>query len=1317
MKLDAIVQASLPATLLTDKPVGPTLMIGLGGTGKEVLLRLRRKIVERYGSLDRLPFLRFTHIDTDTTATAHEQYDIRRGDDPLYEEIRFTNAERINLTIPGGTGKYVQHINNFPHVKRWFPTSGKIAELGDLGHGAGQIRMASRLGFFDADNQAHIAARLEQCNAQLHDTAIPQAAAELGFQFSGDMMHVIIIASLAGGTGSGTFLDMAFLAKRYFPRAEQLGILLLPSFFSAYAGGQRVRANGYAALMELNHYVFGHPFTGEWTSTGRSEHMQPPPFTNTYLIDGQNEARLTIGSAGKEYDAYRMVAEVLFQDYSIGAFAGMKRATRVNLANFNLEVYSHNFLNETMRSGQKQIVGDAYATRFGSFGLASIVFPTDRVQSACASRLAARVLDHWQQSAVDDPLERLFTTFLTDQDVQFAQGRYERRDGAGTIEERNIEKALMDYEAGGGKTFPSYLWQKAQTVRTDLQAAPNGQKAARLAEHRNELERLFAKEDSENPQEWGVGIRHIENTTRAYVARVKAGIEKKAAELSDDPQFGVSYTLSLLRELKALLRNENFWYVQELEAQMPMWRDQVQEYANDLDQLQMDIARHERQRLFRTEDLKRDYEKLVADNKEAEDLGAFYNHYVARVKKQVAKRGRQVCEEISRFLGTDAPGGDGLLGRYYDLLAGFEKLKQRLHDKERYFSAEEKSDLIISLYREGDVDHWYKIWVGEEQDEQDLLRTVGNQILTTIFNVSSVTAALTYIQRMPAETVEADILARCREIIAAKEKQPDALALLMDANRVSVREREDKVRLAYNLGKVWLAPAEGGLEHVGLPPVNGDQKPCLIGVDKSSSRFHDFEGLVAKIQPSGERSPGFHNIGAQHRGAIVFYNELAGVPAFYPGSVTAPGGLRAAYDAHPEKEELHTDRNRFQFADLIPKEDAEAKRYADSLRAFVLARVLGLLTVRQIATDGQQPIFRYGYKREEGLIVTNVDLGEEAHAVDFLYRETGAEHRSHRSALLQMVDGAIRNLRPQGLTAIYWWLLQFYLEKVYPPRTVTDLGVPGLMQYSPEHAVIEEAVRQFAQSVAQAGESAQFENAMFRLSGKKKGEPLTDEEFRTILADYCTAAGKYAEQNTKDTYAGHVVWRDVLALDRARLDKTAAKDVVKPIERPLSPAVHPDKRFGERPCPNCRKSIDRRAIFCTQCNQTVAQAVACPHCEEPRVPSDLEFCWKCGQKMREEEQLDCPRCFSWRGFAEQYPCPQCGFDLKAEEDPGPGPFGATILPVAAATSPGANAATAAGYEPLAPEVRAAEFVQCPICYSMVEPGAQCSICDGVLEAM
>lgn len=1375
MSLDQLLQVSLPAKLEESKLACPTLIIGIGGSGKEIALRLRRRIVERYGSLSMLPFLQFMHVDTDTTVTAQEQYDLRGSDDPLHQEVRFKPVERVDLTIEGGTAKYIEHIDNYPQIKRWFPTTGKTAGLGNLGEGAGQIRMASRLGFFHADNFRRIAQRLEQAKAQLSDAAILQRSARLGFEFEPKGMNVFVLASLAGGTGSGTFLDMGFLLQRYFPSAERVGILLLPAFFNDYAGAERVRANGYAALMELNHYAFGHSFLGDWE--GRGEYLPPPPFTTTYLIDGTNEAGLVIGSAGKEYDAYRMVAEVLFHDYSIGKFAGMKRATRVNLINFNLNVYTHNFLNEALRKGSreghKQIAGDNYPSRFGSFGLATIAFPTDRVRGACASRMAARILDFWQQSVLEDPLEPLFTRLLALESVRFAQGRYERRDGGGILERADIENALLVYEEGGGKTFPSFLWQKAKALRLELEAAPNGQKAVILAERRRELDVLFAREDSDIPGEWGVGVRQIESNLRLYLKQVKDGIEKQASAFANDPRLGVAYSLSLLRELKSLLRNENFQYLPYFTEQVPMWRGAVEHHGSLLDQVAMDIGHHEGHLLFRTADLARDYEKLVGEES-PDEPGAFFSHYIARVRKQVARRGVRACEEIDRFLGVDDPSGDGLLGRYYGLLVGFEKLKERLRAKERYFSAPERSELILSLYREGDVEEWYRTWVGEptEEGETATLKVVASQILTEIFAVDSVTAALSHIQQTAADEVEARVLEHCRKYIASQAKQPDALALLLsDASRLERKQREEMVRQAYRLGKIWLARGERGLEHTGLPPVRSEQRPCLIGLDTGNvARFEDFKKLIEDIRSPGDTPATFLNIGEQNRGMIVFYNELAGVPAFYPGSVTAPRGLRAAYDSYPEKEDLHTDKNRFQFSDLIPKRTEEARQYADSLRAFVLARLLGLLRVRQIADDGERQVFHYSYQRHDGLTVEEVRLGDEMHAVDYLYRDVRAEHLTDRRILLQLADQAIGMLRRQHLLWVYALLLEFYIKMVYPPQDLTDPNIANLTitQYSPEYAVLDVARSQLPQVLGDASEQEIMRKQIQTMRGRPLTEELTYDQFRAALASYTKPAGRFAQRSTTAVGYERVEWRDVFALDPAKVDKSLESEQVKIVSGPVAAGraavggaagadnAVPERSVGERPCPNCTKPIDRRAIFCVHCKKMIAHHVPCPHCLEPRVPDDLQNCWKCGLKMRDEEMVDCPNCYSWRGYPSQYPCPYCGFDIReaagaqvpeaTAEAPPASPFppsaSPSLSPSPSAPEPDSSASSGSSEPPQPPPAPAASSriapfpepapfpeqppplpvatpakVLCPTCSSMVPPGPRCPICDGLLDVM
>ena len=47
-----------------EKSMVPTVLVGVGGTGHEVLSRVRRLIEDTYGSLDNFPIISFLIIDT-----------------------------------------------------------------------------------------------------------------------------------------------------------------------------------------------------------------------------------------------------------------------------------------------------------------------------------------------------------------------------------------------------------------------------------------------------------------------------------------------------------------------------------------------------------------------------------------------------------------------------------------------------------------------------------------------------------------------------------------------------------------------------------------------------------------------------------------------------------------------------------------------------------------------------------------------------------------------------------------------------------------------------------------------------------------------------------------------------------------------------------------------------------------------------------------------------------------------------------------------------------------------------------------------------
>src|SRR5918997_3442574 len=133
-----IIRGKSEAREWTDAPVKPTIIIGIGGSGGDVLLRVRKRFFERYGSLSQFPIVSYLWLDTDAT-----EKEVGAG--VFTEQIAFTNNEKIMTVVPDTT-TITGDLNNHPHVKSWFYPG--LSKLKTMTEGAGQIRAYSRLGFF-----------------------------------------------------------------------------------------------------------------------------------------------------------------------------------------------------------------------------------------------------------------------------------------------------------------------------------------------------------------------------------------------------------------------------------------------------------------------------------------------------------------------------------------------------------------------------------------------------------------------------------------------------------------------------------------------------------------------------------------------------------------------------------------------------------------------------------------------------------------------------------------------------------------------------------------------------------------------------------------------------------------------------------------------------------------------------------------------------------------------------------------------------------------------------------------------------------------
>lgn len=210
------------------------MVIGLGGTGSKIVCRVSQMVTE-----EQRKRIGFAVFDTDI----NELREIREAN-PFIKTIQTSTK----LTV----GEY---LNIDTHARdEWFPVNG-ILNSKSLTEGAGQVRAISRL----ALDTAIRAGNMEP----LHN------AIEELYKLEGDSseqaLRVVIVSSLAGGTGSGLILPVALYLKNYLATKFQAsanitrGFFILPEVFYEVIRGQsernNLKCNAYATLRELDAFL------------------------------------------------------------------------------------------------------------------------------------------------------------------------------------------------------------------------------------------------------------------------------------------------------------------------------------------------------------------------------------------------------------------------------------------------------------------------------------------------------------------------------------------------------------------------------------------------------------------------------------------------------------------------------------------------------------------------------------------------------------------------------------------------------------------------------------------------------------------------------------------------------------------------------------------------------------------------------------------------------------------------------------------------------------------------------------------------------
>lgn len=204
------------------------LLIGLGGTGSRIAADVFKRI---NGSVHAGVLC----IDTDY-----------RG----LDSIKIPEENKIYL-MPQSGCCVEDVLREVPGAENWFPDN-VILKHSDLRNGIFAARVISRLLF--ERSLAGVAGKNLFCKiSSIVDSGVAK-------KYRGNVM-VSVITSLCGGTGSGIFIQVALMIRKYlskhFPgvRVEIAGSFIFPSYFKFLTNDEsagRLEANTYAAMKELN---------------------------------------------------------------------------------------------------------------------------------------------------------------------------------------------------------------------------------------------------------------------------------------------------------------------------------------------------------------------------------------------------------------------------------------------------------------------------------------------------------------------------------------------------------------------------------------------------------------------------------------------------------------------------------------------------------------------------------------------------------------------------------------------------------------------------------------------------------------------------------------------------------------------------------------------------------------------------------------------------------------------------------------------------------------------------------------------------------
>ena len=334
-------------------PIAPTLILGLGGTGSQIIEKVNTKIQEtNRAQSERIQFVAF---DTDINDLAG----LKRRSPGIYT---------VQTSTRSTVGEYLNVNTNARD--NWFPVN-EMLNRKTLTEGAAQVRAISRLAFDTT---------LKGGNLDSLHKAIDQL-----FRIDKDQeeqaLRVIITSSLAGGTGSGLILPIAMYLANYlrtkYPKAKAItrGFFIQPDVFFTVIGAteeqRNLQVNAYAAIRELDAFLMkgdntlpaqykNLAFEFPRVAAEGVEEIKAMPYDFCFLFDANNSS----GGALDSFESYKDHAATCIYTQSLGPMSKKSNSREDNVL--------------------REVIFNDGRNRYAGAGASRLVYPWEHIRDFVA---------------------------------------------------------------------------------------------------------------------------------------------------------------------------------------------------------------------------------------------------------------------------------------------------------------------------------------------------------------------------------------------------------------------------------------------------------------------------------------------------------------------------------------------------------------------------------------------------------------------------------------------------------------------------------------------------------------------------------------------------------------------------------------------------------------------------------------------------------------------------------------------------------------------------------------------------------------------